>query len=420
VVVPAADGLVARSTDARAVEVVERFPRPADGSFELVGRGFGHGLGLSQWGARQAAAEGVGWRTVVERYYPGTTLETLTGRSAGRPVDVRLGQFLGQEVGVRAEPGLAIRYTNAKGRLIERSLPVRVRGTCEATAWRVRMAERGVALDARCGRDWRTWRGADRIEPASSVRFTPSDGLLGVTSGGGSGPVERRGYRGALRVDRAGRVLVPVNVVPLEAYLRGVVPREMPASWPQTALRAQAVAARTYAMHERAAAGGRSFDVYDTTQSQVYAGAVAYDRRWRIRERFEQPSTDAAIAATAGSYVRAADGPAFTAFSSSNGGVSARGSLPYLRAFEDPWDDASLDNPLRRWTDTVRVGELEARFPRVGTVRELRVTRRAELGVWDGRILELRVVGSAGTAVVVGDAAVRSALGTPSSFVTVR
>ena len=132
-----------------------------------------------------------------------------------------------------------------------------------------------------------------RVTPASGHRSTVSyrtaawhpwrtvAGDAQVAAGGApirlSTPAGSVQYRGTLRsvsVPHTARARDTVNILPLDSYLRGVVPREVPALWPAAAVRAQAVAARTYAAYERAHRSGR-FDLYDTTKSQVYGGYTA-------------------------------------------------------------------------------------------------------------------------------------------------
>src|SRR3954449_12137242 len=103
------------------------------------------------------------------------------------------------------------------------------------------------------------------------------------------------------------RGLMAVNTVDLDGYVKGVVPGEVPASWPAEALKAQAVAARTYAMTTDA--GGTTFDQYADTRSQVYRGVAA-----------ETPSTDAAVAQTKGQVVTYGGQPVTTYFFSTSGG----------------------------------------------------------------------------------------------------
>jgi hypothetical protein len=125
---------------------------------------------------------------------------------------------------------------------------------------------------------------------------------------GGSVPGVRDGlYRGALLISASGSGLIAVNALDLEDYVRGVVSGESPAGWPPEALKAQAVAARTYALTTHA--GGAAFDQWADTRSQVYRGVAA-----------ETPSTDAAVQATKGQVVTYGGQPATTYFFSTSGG----------------------------------------------------------------------------------------------------
>jgi SpoIID/LytB domain protein len=396
------DGFIARSTDV--------FTRPADGVYTITGRGYGHGRGMSQWGAYGAAAAGVKEPAITRFYYPGTTRATSPSSPAVR---VLLTADTGADLVVRHEPGLTASLTRADGTSATLELPSQVNG-CSAPWWRVYSTGSDVSLDRLCGQGWVTWRPPSAINGDRPVTFR-GDGLLDTAQRTTSGFV-RKAYRGALEADRVGGALRVVNVVPLEAYLRGVVPNESPASWPAEALKAQAVAARTYAMREARDRAG-VFDVYDTTASQVYPGARLYDSSWRVVRSYEDPRTDAAIAATARVHLRYDGIPAFTQFSSSNGGVTAAGNVPYLGRTSDAWD-RSRANPHRRWSDSVSVAALQQRYPSLGRLERIRVTQREGLGDWGGRILAMTLVGSSGSVTVTGDSAVRSVLGTKSSYLT--
>ena len=165
---------------------------------------------------------------------------------------------------------------------------------------------------------------------------------------------------------------------------------------------------------------GGYFDVYDTTASQEYPGARLYDGSWRTTRSYEAASSDAAISATRGVFLRYGGRPAFTQFSSSNGGVSAAGTQPYLARRADGWDRAASQNSRLNWTDSVSAASLERAFPSVGRLERIRVTSREGLGDWGGRILTMRLEGSRGSATVSGDSRVRSVLGTNSSYLTFR
>ena len=208
------------------------------------------------------------------------------------------------------------------------------------------------------------------------------------------------------------------NVVAVEAYLRAVVASEVPAAWPVNALRSQAVAARSYALRERHDRSGNSFHVYDSTRSQVYPGMVLYDDQWRVVRTYENARTDAAVRDTSGVFLEVGGVPAFTQFSSSNGGWTVRGSYAYLPQKQDDWDRAATANPYREWSDTMSASALESRYPQVGTLRRIRILERDGGGEWGGRITKISIDGSAGSVTVSGDLSIRGALGVRSSYLT--
>ncbi len=186
-------------------------------------------------------------------------------------------------------------------------------------------------------------------------------------------------YRGALRsVEKH-----TVNVLSLDRYLQGVVPREVPADWPAQAVRSQAVAARTYAAFEREAATSY-YDICDTESCQVYGGVAD-----------EHPAANAAVKATRGRVVLYEGQPAFTQFSSSNGGYSSAGSQPYLVAQPDPYE-ASSDNPNDPWTTTITRVQIENAWPAVGTLENLSFTRDGLGAQFGGRVTSVRLTGSLG------------------------
>ena len=142
-----------------------------------------------------------------------------------------------------------------------------------------------------------------------------------------------------------------INALPLDDYVKGVVPREMPTSWETAAVRAQAVAARTYAAFDRAAHSTRSYHTCDTTSCQVYGGLAAEDSRG-----------NAAVAATQYQVLTYRGSPAFTQFSSSSGGWLSAGSRPYLVAKADKYDALS-GNPNHTWNTTVSRGRDSSTAP---------------------------------------------------------
>lgn len=387
--------------------------RPADGVFSITGRGWGHGRGMSQWGAREAGRRGVPEPTITSTYYPGTERSTARGNPRVRSL---ITADTGTDLIVRPEPGLKVRFQDEGGVSRSVRLPATVAG-CRAAWWRAVAGRADIAIQSLCGDDWLTWRGYGDVDGGSPVTFATPDSIIDVAVRTPSG-FDRRGYRGAMRAHRSGSNLIVVNIVRMQGYLRSVVPSESPASWPTQTLRAQSVAARSYALRERRDRTG-PFDVYDSTLSQVYPGAVRYDTSWQVIRRYEYPSTSRAVTATKSIHLRYAGIPAFTQFSSSNGGVRAAGPHPYLSAGLDPWDAAAADNPRRTWTDSVAASTLERRYPALGRLVAIRVAEREGVGKWGGRVEKLVLVGSNRDVVVSGDSEIRAALGTYSAYLTV-
>ncbi len=214
---------------------------------------------------------------------------------------------------------------------------------------------------------------------------------LTVTADGGTLEVLGHRYRGSLRLSAIGDEVEVVNVLDLEAYLRGVVPSEMAASWPLEALKAQAVAARSYTL--TSLDPGARYDLCATDECQVYRGVEA-----------EHPRTDEAIAATAGVVVTYQGEAAKTYYHSDSGGAVASSQevwgtrIPYLVALQD----VQSTTPHRAWTVRLDArlvsASLAAAGVGVGTVTSLRVVRVSE----SGRVAELEATGSGGSRVLSG------------------
>ncbi|QYJ04363.1 SpoIID/LytB domain-containing protein [Nocardioides panacisoli] len=342
-------------------------------SVVLKGRGYGHGRGLSQHGARGAAEEhGKGYRQILDFYYPGTSWDT-----GGGAIKVLLTGDTNDSVKVRARSGLKARSlrTGDKWRLARAG----------AKKWRLRPVRKGAATRITVWVDggWQRVR-----DVPGEVEFVAGGRPITLLMPRGS-----RSYRGKLQSLRAGGGdRITVNRLNLEKYLRGVVPREVPALWHPQAVRSQAVAARTYAIHERNGRWGETFHVRDTVASQVYGGATD-----------EHPAATDAIRATHREMLTHGGKPAFTQFSASNGGWSAPGPLAYQQARQDPWDRWS-GNPHRWWR--VRLGDrrIEQAYPKIGDFQRLHVADawRDGNGQWGGRVEHVRIVGSKGRVTVSG------------------
>lgn len=343
--------------------------RPAEraargpGSVKLEGRGYGHGRGMSQYGAQGAASqEAKNYRQILRFYYQGTEL-----RETGGKIKIWIQGDATNDVVVVHRSRLRV---SARGL---DPVPLERRG---AKRWRLVPNRDGATLSVLTDR----WRRVRQV--GHNAQFSAGGRPVRLVMPAGV----PRPYRGALRTARGDTI----NVLSLEQYLRGVVPREVPALWHPQAVRAQSVAARTYAAFERRAHTGH-YDLCDTTDCQVYGGVTD-----------EHPASDDAIRATRGQIVTSGGEPAFTQFSSSNGGWTVEGDFPYLQARRDPWDRWS-GNPNRSWTVTISDNAIEGAFPGIGDFQRLRVRRRDGNGAWNGRVLRIRVVGSAGSVVRSGD-----------------
>lgn len=385
--------VVGRPPPASAAESVIR---PPSGVWVVDGHGFGHGRGMSQWGARAAAAGGLSAERILGFYYPRSS-----GRRIGNPV-LRVKVGTDPSLVVLPAPGLRVSW---RGRVV--SVPA-VRG---ALRWQVAARGAGLQLRYRAATAWVWWGPAlparvDVTSSPSTLRRLLQDGTYTE-------------YREVLTVLRSGAAATVVNQVHLDTYLRGVVPRESPASWPAQALRAQAVAARTYAYGRLRSPLSGSYHICDTTSCQVYGGAARYRADGR-RLSGEDASTNAAVASTAGLVLMVGSRLATTEYSASHGGWIAPGGTAALPGRRDPY---RAGDPYLYWSVRVRVADVGRRFG-FSRLDRLQVLRRDGQGEWGGRVLQARLSGLDGAgkprAVTVGGAALRSALGVRSTYLRLR
>lgn len=382
---------------AAPVSTVERVTLPGTGTITIAGRGYGHGRGMSQYGARAAASQGVGYQQILDFYYPGTT----SVAQADEPIRVLISADSDNDVRILAVPGMTASDS------VNRNTPIGFPGQT-VTQWRITRSGSGLYLDGLVGGSWKRW--SQGASPGFLSIAAPSGfiRLIGPTG-------TQKDYRGTVRavIDGASPRIRTVNEVRMDDYLRSVVPAESPSSWPADALRAQSVAARTYASFERAQAPGAAWHTCDTTQCQVYAGHKSFTSAGVQTALHEAATTDAAITSTANQVRHSGGRPAFTQFSASNGGWTAAGSQPYLVARADPWDGTG--NPVHRWSVKLTAAQLRSAFPSVGTVRSITVQSRTGNGEWGGRVERVVVAGSTGSTTVTGSA-FRSALGLRSDW----
>ncbi len=377
----AATALVA--TVPSPAQAADAWDVPGRAWITIKGHGYGHGHGMSQYGAEGAAREGLGFRAISEFYYPGTEWGRATGR-----IRVLISADTTDDLVVRTRSGLTLRDAGT-GKNTE--LPDN-----GATRWRISLNTAGQDKVTYFTNRWRHYR---RLEGEGA--FDAGGAPITVVTPSGDRPYRGRLWSSAPASGSKARDTI--NVLTLESYLKGVVPLEMPATWTPAAVRAQAVAARTYAAYERA---HRTGPMCDTTSCQVYGGYAA-----------EHPDSNAAVDATAKLALTYDDEPAFTQFASSSGGWTSAGSVPYLVAQKDPYDGWS-GNRVHSWSDVrVQDGVIERAWSSIGNLRRMVVLDRDGNGQWGGRVEEIRIVGSRGRVTVSGDT-LRSALGLRSTWVT--
>jgi stage II sporulation protein D len=212
-------------------------------------------------------------------------------------------------------------------------------------------------------------------------------------------------YRGSLVARATGGNILVINQLGSEAYVKGVVPNEVPSSWPAAALEAQAVVARSYGL---ATDRDGPFDHYADTRSQVYGGKESETRQ-----------TNRAVEETAKKIVTYRGDPAITYYFSTSGGqtensefgFSGGNAVPYLKSVDDPFDDAS---PVHRWTERYSDDEMESKLGGLfgGRLKKIKVLETGQ----SPRIVTARVVGSSDSSNVTGDT-LRSRLGLRSTWV---
>ncbi len=402
-----------------ASALAEVYRVPADRVLRLRGHGYGHGRGMSQWGAQGAALLGVPAAAILDTYYPGTLGEvrdsgsirvaltragvegvrpTAAGPGDGRYECDRTSQLPAVACRLEVLPaaGLGARLGAAGAAVLPTSV-----AAGPVVRWRVDNDAAGMHLQHLVGTAWTTWRST----PTGPVVFDDPGHVQQVRYDDGDGRDDTHAavhaYRGTVAAVRvSGTRVARVNTVALEDYLLSVVPKESPSSWRPAALQAQSVAARSYASHLRASRAGKAWEICDSTSCQVYAGrAVTPAGRTPVGQ--EQASTTAAVRATAG-LVRTYRGAVVRAeFSSSNGGATTSGGVAWLPARTDPWD-ATPANPSYSWSADLPAAAVEARFG-LGRLDALAVLSRSGVGEWGGRVLdvELRGVDRAGLPLTV-------------------
>ncbi|MGZ8793536.1 MAG: SpoIID/LytB domain-containing protein [Gaiellaceae bacterium] len=340
--------LLVAGSAARARTYAQPVPAGA-ATFLVTGHGWGHGVGLSQYGAYGYAQKGVGYEKIVLHYFAGAELGAapvsrvrVLLTSGAKSLDI------GSTADFKVRDASGVVHTVTAGKhTLKPALSLAVDGQITARAL------------------------------PGPLLFQPGAAALGL----------KHRYRGSIQIDVTAGKLRAINMVGLEQYLYGVVPSEMPFDWHPEALKAQAVVARSYALATRRTG---AFDLYPDTRSQVYLGI-----------EHEKPSTNAAVNATAGEVVLYEGEVAKTYFFSTSGGRTASAEdvwgepVPYLVSVPDPYDSIS---PHHNWGPLVFTG---AKLAKVLKMKGRVVDLQPELNS-SGRIKVLNVVGTKSTLAVQG------------------
>jgi stage II sporulation protein D len=334
------------------------------------GHGFGHGVGMSAYGAYGYAQHGKDYRFILAHYYPGTTIGTLP---SPRVVRVLL-DISSADVGFSGATSACGQALDPKQSYAAHRLGSSVR----------LLNSTGKELAA-CG---------EKLRAAGAGKIT----IAGLGT-----------YRGALETvptKSNGRALNVVNALAVDQYVKGVIPNESPPSWPLAELEAQAVASRSFAL--TAAVGGNGFDLYADTRSQVYKGLES-----------EFPRSNEAAEATRGQVAEYQGKIAETLFSACSGGhtesiqnVFFGPAIPYLQGVPDPYDGSC---PLHTWTLEFSGPEISSKLAASldGRLKRVEVTKT---GV-SPRIIEAKLYGTAGVTTVAGTD-LEAALGAYSTWMT--
>ncbi|MCY3892301.1 MAG: hypothetical protein OXF65_03285 [Acidimicrobiaceae bacterium] len=381
-------------------------PQLAPDQISVHGRGWGHGNGMSQWGALGYAVDH-GWsgERIVSHFY-GTTSHGPTSivDVADSDIWVHLKRNDRRELLVTSGEGFAV-----ADHAFDAGAVARI-GVSNGSFW-VRSttgcAQRGSLVgDALSPTSRRGDRYIEAQPRSSDYTADDTSAMLTVIYCDPQSPeVEfmRVAYRGSVGIVDQGNPFT-FNRLPLEQYLRGVVPHESPPSWGAAggglgigALEAQAIAARSYALAHavRYESIGRFTDICDTTACQVYAGAARNGQPLDHGTRFVHTNT--AVANTAGRVVQQADDAiALTEFHASSGGWTA--GLDEGSHFDGVEDlgDAVDSNERHAWQRKVRRADIEAAFPQIGKLVCAEVTKRNGNGAGGGRTRGVRLVGTAG------------------------
>lgn len=252
-----------------------------------------------------------------------------------------------------------------------------------------------------------------QIQPMSNTLVSEKDdkiilqnvqasSLIVEPTGGGYIWIGDRWYRGQLRLLLQDKRILAVNYVDLEEYLYSVVGGEAVPSWPLQALKAQAVAARSYALYQRSKAQSLPYELDTTDATQVYKGLAS-----------EYNTTHEAVDGTKGQIMTYKGEVILAVFHSGSGGHTENvedvwsSALPYLRGVVD----YDFESPKYEWNESFSSNQLSDVLQEVGTVKEMIVEKTTP----QGRVVSMKVVGTNSTRSFTGNL-LRKLLNLPSTL----
>ena len=374
----------------------------AAGSFTFYGSGFGHGLGMSQWGAYGLAQQGWSHDEILTHFFQSTKIAKATNV----PATLRIGLTQNRsKIRLEAQAGrVSLRAGDRKSGPLVGEIP-------RGATWKVVAAGSTYHVIDENGHQV----GGDWGGPSRNLYATYAGARVRVPEGGGTyarGHLEFNLY-GCANGSCVERLVLPIAV---QDYLYGL--SEVPSSWPMQALEAQAIAARSYAFAKARYGQHRSpcnCALYDTSVDQVYAGwakeaGLDGDRWLSAVDR-----TDGRVVDYGGSVVEAFYTSSSGGYTENNENVWGGTPIPWLRGVCDPGDYTSA-NPERVWQLTFDATGLTRRLrPYTGRIGTVEGFGAAQRGV-SGRILTMQVNGSSGAAPISGTQ-LRAALGLPDDRV---
>lgn len=350
-------------------------------SYIIKGRGFGHGVGLSQWGARGMALQNFKYPQILSHYYTGTALQTLPSSNT----TVRVGIYLGQ-----SKAGVT---TSGPYQIIDGDTQALLASGQKGDSWQVTVNGGMLQATPQLANQGNLFSQTQQTLKARNLIFQPvGDTKLTLTE-------KKTAYRGSLQftANLQGKLDV-INLVNMEDYLFGVVTKESPSSWPIEALKAQAVASRSYALYKVQLRANQSFDVYDTTTSQVYGGFSG-----------ESGPAIEAVLATTGQILTYGNQVVEAVFHANSGGYTENNEniwgsspLPYLRTVKDEYSGYGTDPVQSRygfwWDKTYTAFQVENAFNAssanyIGKLISIDIVSKYQ----SGRPALIKVTGTAGS-----------------------